>query len=431
MLREAAVGGALPAEIGYPEVLGFRDANGRGRDDHLDDLSTAVRTSLWTVWPELRRPAAGSGAAARGTARAGAAPAGDRRPSSSPVSDRRRQTTIRRRWSARRWCRCRWSGYGSWSTPLPIGPRSIEPIVPEAWGWLVDHADCCRARRPGRRDHSRGSASGQHLVGRRPGHRVAGPGVGAAGVRAGWIWCRSATTRWPATSSRAHRRLLAAVRATVGSRGRARSPVHRGRAGVPIREVMVWPAPGPDPATTIRCGCWGGCSTSPLTHLLLRSGGGHRRADRREPTSQSVFTQATWSRSQPRTHGSFSLSPSSRVRTVRSPTPYGVESDQPGSADCPRQVVALRHDDHPVDPVDVAGSHAGVVGVQAVPVQLQPGIGRSPGVEQVVVHGGRLVVLGCLSVARQQQPVRRSRACRRARARSSRARRNRDGIPLG
>ncbi len=129
------------------------------------------------------------------------------------------------------------------------------------------------------------------------------------------------------------------------------------------------------------------------------------RAGRRwVPTSQSVFTQATWSRTQPRAHGSLSPSPSSRQPDGPVAHPDGVQTDQPCGGHRPRQVVGLRHHHHPLHAEHVPGPDAGVVGVQAAGVEDEA-VARDARREQVVAHGRRLVVLGSSRIPAQQQPV--------------------------
>ena len=142
LLREAAVGRALPAAVGYPGGARVRRPDRRRRADHLDDQPPAVRHDpAEGLAGRCGRAAARPGPARRRGAAAQPCTPGVPRRTWRRASVRRRRARIRRPSSARPSCRCRWIGYASWSPRPATRPPSTGPSIAEAWSWLIDHAD--------------------------------------------------------------------------------------------------------------------------------------------------------------------------------------------------------------------------------------------------------------------------------------------------
>ena len=90
----------------------------------------------------------------------------------------------------------------------------------------------------------------------------------------------------------------------------------------------------------------------------------------------------------------FAGGPLRRVRPGRPVADaLGVETDGPAGRHRARQVVTLRHDEHPVDAEDARGPGARVIGVAPGEV-AHDGIRRNPVRGEPVTHGGGLVVAG-------------------------------------
>src|SRR6187399_729797 len=100
----------------------------------------------------------------------------------------------------------------------------------------------------------------------------------------------------------------------------------------------------------------------------------------------TVLASASFSRRSPAVHcAAYALA-------VQSPTP-SVEPDGTAGRHRSRQVVTLRHDEHPVDAEDARGPGARVIGVAPGEV-AHDGIRRNPVGGEPVTHGGGLVVAG-------------------------------------
>ena len=127
LLREAAVGRALPADVGYPEVLASGALTVDGEAITWMTSRRLSGTTLLKAWPELGRAAAGAGPARRRPPAARPARLASSGGRGGSGSVRRRRARTRRPSSARPSCRCRWIGYATWSPRPPTGPPSTGP----------------------------------------------------------------------------------------------------------------------------------------------------------------------------------------------------------------------------------------------------------------------------------------------------------------
>ena len=249
LLREAAVGRALPADVGYPEVLasgaltvdgepitwmtcrrlsgttcdGLAGAGRQQRERALRDVDGPLRTL------HRRRPAPDV------AARLGPPP-----PSTDP------QTII-----------------GTTIVPLPLDRvrQLVAPaadhapehrtVIAEAWGWLIDHADLLPVLDDPAGAVTHGDLHLDNIWW--DGERVTGL-LDLEWVRWGPAWLDLVSVRDNALAgdefSEPHQRLLDTLRAEVPGL-EAPDLVRRltvVELAFQLRQILVWPAPGPDPA---------------------------------------------------------------------------------------------------------------------------------------------------------------------------------------
>ena len=251
LLREAAVGRALPVEVGYPEVLASGALTVDGKAITWMTSRRLSGASLRTVWPELaaqQRDRALREVVAPLRALHGwrppvevAARLGAPTPSADP------QTII-----------------GSTIVPLPldrvrhlVAPAADHApehrtVIAEAWSWVVDHADLLPRLDDPADVVTHGDLHLDNIWW--DGERVTGL-LDLEWARWGPPWLDLVSVRDNALAgddfSDPHARLLDTLR--------ARAPelevpdlVRRLTAvelAFQLRQILVWPPPGPDPAT--------------------------------------------------------------------------------------------------------------------------------------------------------------------------------------
>ena len=250
LLREAAVGRVLPTEVGYPEVLASGALTVDGEAITWMTCRRLSGTTLRAVWPELGEPererALHEVAGPLRTLHAWRppAPVAQRLGPPSPTTDP--QTVI-----------------GTTMVPLPldrvrhlVAPAADQApehrtVIAEAWGWLIDHADLLPVL-----DDPTGSVTHGDLHLDNvwwDGERVTGL-LDLEWVRRGPAWVDLVSVRDNALAgdefSEPHQRLLDTLRAEVPG---LEAPDLVRRLTVveltfQLRQILVWPAPGPDPA---------------------------------------------------------------------------------------------------------------------------------------------------------------------------------------
>ncbi|HEY5786279.1 MAG TPA: aminoglycoside phosphotransferase family protein [Microlunatus sp.] len=250
LLREAAVGRALPAGIGYPEVLASGALTVDGEVITWMTCRRLSGTTLMKAWPELaeqqRVRALRDVIAPLQALHRWRPPAQVAQRLGPPSPSEDPQTIV-----------------GTTIVPLPLervrhlvapaGERAPEHrgLIADAWGWLIDHADLL----PRLDDPDDGVTHGDlHLDNIWwDGERVAGL-LDLEWVGWGPAWLDLVSVRDNALAgdefSEPHQRLLDTLR------------VHAPELEVPdlvrrltvvelafqLRQILVWPPPGPDPA---------------------------------------------------------------------------------------------------------------------------------------------------------------------------------------
>jgi aminoglycoside phosphotransferase len=250
MLREAAVGEALPREIGYPEVLASGALTVDGEPVTWMISRRLTGSTLRTVWPELderqRDRALRDVARPLRALHAWRPPAAVAARLGPPVPSTDPETVI-----------------GTTILPLPLERvrQLVTPaadrvgehraVVEESWAWLVGHADLL----PRLDDPADVITHGDlHLDNVWwDGRRVAGL-LDLEWVRWGPAWTDLVPVRDNALAgdelADAHARLLAALRSELGhlevpDLERRLTAVE---VAFQLRQLLVWPTPGPDPA---------------------------------------------------------------------------------------------------------------------------------------------------------------------------------------
>lgn len=251
LLREAAVGRALPAEVGYPEVLASGALAADGAAFTWMSSRRLSGRSLLAAWPELdarrRERALGEVVAPLRALHAWRPPAdvAARLGPPSPTTDP--QTII-----------------GTTILPLPLdrvrhlvapaGDRAPDHrvVVAEAWRWIVDHADLLPRLDDPADVVTHGDLHLDNIWW--DGERVAGL-LDLEWVRWGPPWIDLVSVRDNALAgddlSEPHQRLLDTLRAAVPGL-EAPDLVRRltvVELAFQLRQILVWPPPGPDPAT--------------------------------------------------------------------------------------------------------------------------------------------------------------------------------------
>ena len=250
MLREAAVGRALPREVGYPEVLASGALTVGGEPVTWMISRRLAGSTLRTVWPELderqRDRALHEVARPLRALHAWCPPAAVAARLGPPAPSIEPATII-----------------GSTILPLPLdrvrhlvapaADRAGEhrAVVEESWGWLVGHADLL----PRLDDPADAVTHGDlHLDNIWwDGERVTGL-LDLEWVRRGPPWIDLVSVRDNALAgdefSEPHQRLLDTLRAEVP--GLEAPDLVRWLTVVELafqlRQILVWPPPGPDPA---------------------------------------------------------------------------------------------------------------------------------------------------------------------------------------
>ncbi len=251
MLREAAVGRALPREVGYPEVL----ASGA--------LTVEGEPVTWMISRRLagqRRCGRSGPSWTSGSATARCARWRDR---CGPCTPGARPRPWLLDWVHPPRASSRQTIIGSTILPLPLdrvrhlvapaADRAGEhrAVVEESWGWLVDHADLL----PRLDDPADAVTHGDlHLDNIWwDGERVTGL-LDLEWVRRGPAWIDLVSVRDNALAgdefSEPHQRLLDTLRAEVPGL-EAPDLVRRltvVELAFQLRQILVWPPPGPDPA---------------------------------------------------------------------------------------------------------------------------------------------------------------------------------------
>lgn len=250
MLREAAVGRALPREVGYPEVLASGALTVEGEPVTWMISRRLAGSTLRTVWPELderqRDRALHEVARPLRALHAWCPPAAVAARLGPPAPSIEPATII-----------------GSTILPLPLdrvrhlvapaADRAGEhrAVVEESWGWLVGHADLL----PRLDDPADAVTHGDlHLDNIWwDGERVTGL-LDLEWVRWGPPWIDLVSVRDNALAgdefSEPHQRLLDTLRAEVPGL-EAPDLVRRltvVELAFQLRQILVWPPPGPDPA---------------------------------------------------------------------------------------------------------------------------------------------------------------------------------------
>jgi len=250
LLREAAVGRALPSAVGYPEVIASGAVTVEGQSLTWMTSRRLAGMSLRTVWSELgehQRGRALHEAAHPLRALHGWRPPSDvasrlgpPRPSVDP------QTIV-----------------GTTIVPLPLervrhlvapaADRAPEhrATVHEAWGWLLDHADLLPRVDDPADVVTHGDLHLDNIWW--DGERVAGL-LDLEWVRWGPAWLDLVPVRDNALAGdefgEPHARLLAVLRSELP--GLEVPELDRRLTAVQVafqlRQTLVWPAPGPDPA---------------------------------------------------------------------------------------------------------------------------------------------------------------------------------------
>lgn len=250
LLREAAVGRALPAEVGYPEVLRSGALTVDGEAISWMTSRRLSGTTLRRAWPELteqqRSRALRDVAGPLRSLHSWCPPADVAARLGPPTPSADLQTII-----------------GTTIVPLPLervrhlvapaGDRAPEhrAVIEEAWGWLIDHADLLP-----RLDDPAGAITHGDLHLDNiwwDGERVAGL-LDLEWVRRGPPWLDLVSVRDNALAgdefSEPHQRLLDTLRAEVPEL-EAPDVVQRltvVELAFQLRQILVWPPPGPDPA---------------------------------------------------------------------------------------------------------------------------------------------------------------------------------------
>lgn len=251
LLREAAVGRALPVEVGYPEVLASGALTVDGEAITWMTSRRLSGASLRTVWPELavqQRDRALREVVAPLRALHGWRPPGEvaaRLGAPTPSADP--QTII-----------------GSTIVPLPldrvrhlVAPAADHApehrtVIAEAWGWVVDHADLLPRLDDPADVVTHGDLHLDNIWW--DGERVTGL-LDLEWARWGPAWLDLVSVRDNALAdddfSEPHARLLDTLRARapeleVPDLVRRLTVVE---LAFQLRQILVWPPPGPDPAT--------------------------------------------------------------------------------------------------------------------------------------------------------------------------------------
>lgn len=251
LLREAAVGRALPVEVGYPEVLASGALTVDGEAITWMTSRRLSGASLRTVWPELaaqQRDRALREVVAPLRALHGWRPPGEvaaRLGAPTPSADP--QTII-----------------GSTIVPLPldrvrhlVAPAADHApehrtVIAEAWSWVVDHADLLPRLDDPADVVTHGDLHLDNIWW--DGERVTGL-LDLEWARWGPAWLDLVSVRDNALAdddfSEPHARLLDTLRARapeleVPDLGRRLTVVE---LAFQLRQILVWPPPGPDPAT--------------------------------------------------------------------------------------------------------------------------------------------------------------------------------------
>jgi aminoglycoside phosphotransferase (APT) family kinase protein len=250
LLREAAVGRALPIEVGYPEVLASGALTVEGEPVTWMISRRLAGSTLRTVWPELderqRDRALHEVARPLRALHAWCPPAavaarlGPPDPSIEPAAI-----------------------IGSTILPLPLdrvrhlvapaADRAGEhrAVVEESWGWLVGHADLLPRLDDPADVITHGDLHLDNIWW--AGGQVTGL-LDLEWVRRGPAWTDLVPVRDNALAgdefSEPHQRLLDTLRAEVPG---LEAPDLARRLTVvelafQLRQILVWPAPGPDPA---------------------------------------------------------------------------------------------------------------------------------------------------------------------------------------
>ena len=250
LLREAAVGRALPAEIGYPEVLASGALTVDGEAITWMTCRRLSGTTLRAVWPELdeqqRDRALREVAGPLRTLHAWRPPVPVAQRLGPPTPTTDPQTVI-----------------GTTIVPLPldrvrhlVAPAADHApehrtVIAESWAWLIDHADLLPVLDDPTASVTHGDLHLDNVWW--DGERVTGL-LDLEWVRWGPAWVDLVSVRDNALAgdefSEPHQRLLDTLRAAVP--GLDAPDLDRRLTVVELafqlRQILVWPAPGPDPA---------------------------------------------------------------------------------------------------------------------------------------------------------------------------------------
>ena len=250
LLREAAVGRALPTDVGYPAVLA---SGALTVDGEAITWMTSRRLSgatLRKVWPELgprqRTRALLDAAGPLRSLHAWRPPADVAAHLGPPVASTDLQTIV-----------------GTTIVPLPLdrvrhlvapaGDQAPEhrAVIEEAWGWLIDHADLLPRLDDPADVVTHGDLHLDNIWW--DGERVAGL-LDLEWVRWGPPWIDLVSVRDNALAgdefSEPHQLLLDTLRVEVPGL-EAPDLVRRltvVELAFQLRQILVWPPPGPDPA---------------------------------------------------------------------------------------------------------------------------------------------------------------------------------------